>query len=166
MLWRRGGGSLESASLDMLRVIGAGRAAAGAGRSAGFSTGAGLLSTGDALRIESGGGVCSLPLSNLAAIEAVFKGRTVCCVDVDTFRVGEGIFLVGEVEGSGVVVVPRVFSHAGGFCEALLVVDWRRVAWDGVVGVSFGLRGELLGVDGRTVDGELSLMEPGLRKGD
>jgi len=29
-----------------------------------------------------------------------------------------------------------------------------------------GFRGELFGVDGRRVDGELSLMEPGLRKGD
>jgi hypothetical protein len=32
--------------------------------------------------------------------------------------------------------------------------------------VSFGFSGELLGVKGRTVDGELSRMEPGLRKGD
>lgn len=146
----------------MLRVIGAGRVAR---RSTGFSVGAGL-STGVALWIESGGGVYSLPLSNLAAIEAVLSGRTVCCVEVDTFRVGEGMFLDGEPRGSGVVAVPRVFSHDGGFCEALLVVDWRRVACEGVVGVSFGLRGELLGVEGRTVDGEPSLIEPGLRKGD
>jgi hypothetical protein len=65
-----------------------------------------------------------------------------------------------------VEVVPRVFSHEGGFCEALLVADCRRFAWDGVVGVSFGFSGELFGVDGRTVDGEPSRMEPGLRKGD
>jgi hypothetical protein len=76
------------------------------------------------------------------------------------------MFLVGELGGSGVLAVPRVFSHDGGFCEALLVVDWRRAACEGVVGVSFGLRGELFGVEGRSVDGEPSLMEPGLRKGD
>lgn len=92
-------------------------------------------------------------------MDAVFSGRTVCCVDVDTWR-------VGDAGASGAVAVPRVFSHDGGFCDALLVVDWRRFAWEGVVGVSLGLRGELFGVKGRTVDGEFSLMEPGLRKGD
>lgn len=116
--------------------------------------------------MESGGGVYSLPPSNFAAIDAVFKGRTVCCEEVDTFRAGEAMFRVGELSGSGVVAVPRVFSHDGGFCEALLVVDWRRVACEGVVGVSLGLRGELFGVEGRSVDGEPSLIEPGLRKGD
>jgi hypothetical protein len=62
--------------------------------------------------------------------------------------------------------VPLVFSHEGGFCDALLRVAGRRFACDGVVGVSFGLRGELFGVDGRTVEGEPSLMDPGRRKGD
>lgn len=108
----------------------------------------------------------SLPPSNLAASDAVLSGRTVCCVVVETCRVGDGRFLVGDVGASGAVAVPRVFSHDGGFCDALLVVGCRRVACEGVVGVSFGLRGELLGVEGRTVEGELSLMEPGLRKGD
>jgi hypothetical protein len=76
------------------------------------------------------------------------------------------MFLVGELGGSGVLALPRVFSHGGGFCDALAAVDWRRVACEGVVGVSFGLRGELFGVEGRRVEGEASLMEPGLRKGD
>ncbi len=73
---------------------------------------------------------------------------------------------IGELGASGVFVVPRVFSHDGGFCDGLPPMDRRLGAWAGDVGVSFGLRGELLGVDGRRVDGELSLMEPGLRKGD
>jgi hypothetical protein len=73
---------------------------------------------------------------------------------------------VGEIGASAGAAVPRVFSHEGGFCEALLVVGCRRVACEGVVGVSFGFNGELLGVKGRTVEGELSRMEPGLRKGD
>lgn len=34
------------------------------------------------------------------------------------------------------------------------------------MGVSLGLRGELPGVEGFTVEGELSRMEPGLRNGD
>jgi hypothetical protein len=94
----------------------------------------------------------------------------VCCVDEDTCRVGELFLggeraLVGELGGSGDLVIPRVFSHDGGFCEALLAMD-RRFACEGVVGVSLGLRGELFGVVGRRVDGELSRMEPGLRKGD
>jgi hypothetical protein len=45
-------------------------------------------------------------------------------------------------------------------------MDRRLGVCAGEVGVSFGLSGELLGVDGRRVDGELPLMEPGLRKGD
>lgn len=108
----------------------------------------------------------SRPPSKRAARDAVLKGRTVAEVDEDTLRVGEGMLRVGDVGASPVVVVPRVFSHEGGFCEALLVVDCRRFACDGVVGVSFGFSGELFGVDGRTVDGEASRMEPGLRKGD
>jgi hypothetical protein len=90
-------------------------------------------------------------------MEAVLRGRG---------REGEGMFLVGELGGSGVLAVPRVFSHEGGFCGALPAVDWRRVTCEGVVGVSFGLRGELLGVVGRSVDGEASRIEPGRRKGD
>lgn len=37
---------------------------------------------------------------------------------------GDG--LVGDVSRSGSVEVPRVFSHAGGLREALLVVACRR----------------------------------------
>lgn len=73
---------------------------------------------------------------------------------------------MGELGASGAVEEPRVFSHDGGFCDALLVVDCLNVTWDGVVGVSLGFRGELLGVEGRKVDGELSRMEPGRRNGD
>ena len=168
MLCSNGGGTFDSASLDAMRVMAAGRVA---GRSLGFSNGASLStgaisSTGADFLMDSGGGVSSLPPSNLAASDAVLSGRMVPCVDEDTFRVGEGMFRVGEVGGSAGIAVPLVLSHEGGFCDALLVVDWRRFACEGVVGVSLGLRGELLGVDGRTVDGELSLMEPGRRKGD
>jgi len=88
------------------------------------------------------------------------------CVELDTLRVGEGMFRVGDGGCSGAVAVPRVFSHDGGFCEALLAVDCRKLACEGVVGVSFGFSGELLGVEGRTVEGEPSRMEPGRRKGD
>jgi hypothetical protein len=118
-----------------------------------------------------GGGVAlSRPPSNRAASDAVLRGRTVFCDEDDTLRdvsrVGDGT-RKGEVGAkSCVLVVPRVFSHEGGFCEALLVADWRKFACEGVVGVSFGFSGELLGVEGRTVDGEASRIDPGLRKGD
>ena len=145
----------------------------GAGRVAGFSTGFSKgvnLSTGASFSAEidrsTNGGVLSLPPSKRAASDAVLNGRMVPCVELETLRVGDGMFRVGDDGGSGAVAVPRVFNHDGGFCEALLVVDCRRFACEGVVGVSFGFRGELLGVKGRTVDGELSRMEPGLRKGD
>jgi hypothetical protein len=80
--------------------------------------------------------------------------------------VGEGMLRAGDRGGSAVLA--RLLSHAGGFCEALLIVDCRRFACDGVVGVlSFGFSGELLGVKGRTVvDGEASRIDPGLRNGD
>jgi hypothetical protein len=90
----------------------------------------------------------------------------VCCEDVDTWRTGDARFRVGESGGSGVFVVPRVLSHEGWFCVALVVVDGCSVACEGVVGVSFGFSGEVFGVKGLTVAGELSRMEPGLRKGD
>jgi hypothetical protein len=69
--------------------------------------------------------------SNLEARVAALleDGRTVVLVDEDTClnRGGtslEGeICLVGELGGSGVLVVPRVLSQDGGFAEALLVVD-------------------------------------------
>lgn len=80
-----------------------------------------------------------------------------CCVDVDTCR-------VGEAGASGAVVVPRVFIHAGGFCEALVVVDCRRAVCEGVPGVGFS--GEVVGVDGRTAEGECVSGEFGRRKGD
>lgn len=66
------------------------------------------------------------PPSNLAAIDAVLRGRTVACVDDDKFRVGDGTWRVGELGGSGAVAVPRVLSQDGGLTDALLVVDWRR----------------------------------------
>jgi hypothetical protein len=156
------------------RVKGTGRA----GRETGFST-ASNFSTGASFSLDierSTGGVlvllncsgCGLsrPPSNRAASDAVLSGRVVPCVELDILRVGEGMFRVGDGGCSGAVAVPRVFSQDGGFCEALLVVDCRRLACEGVVGVSFGFSGELLGVEGRTVDGEPSRMEPGRRKGD
>jgi hypothetical protein len=82
----------------------------------------------------------------------------VCCVEVETC-------LVGDVDGAGPVAVPRVLSHAGGFCEALLVVDCRRGVCNGVLGFS----GELVGVVGFAVDGECPGELPpvvGRRKGD
>jgi hypothetical protein len=87
-------------------------------------------------------------------------------------REGEGTSLEGErrwdgeAGGSGALAVPRVFSHDGAFCEALLVAGWRRDAGDKGPAGSLGLRGEPVGVEGRAVDGEPSLMEPGRRKGD
>jgi hypothetical protein len=172
MLCRSGGGILDRASLVTARVKGAGRIAglsAGFSKGVSFSTGANF-STGASLSndaaLSTKGGVLSLPPSNRAASDAVLKGRMVFCVELETLRVGDGMFRVGEMGASVGVAVPRVFSHDGGFCEALLVVDCRNVAWEGVVGVSFGFSGELLGVEGRTVDGEASRMDPGLRKGD
>lgn len=72
----------------------------------------------------------SLPApSNLAAMDAVLRGRTVICDDEDTFRVGE-TWRAGERPrdgevGSGVPVVPRVFSHDGGFCDGFPPIDRR-----------------------------------------
>jgi hypothetical protein len=108
--------------------------------------------------------------SNLAAMDAVLNGRTVICDDEDTFRVGETWragerFRAGEV-GSGVPDSLLVFSHDGGFCDGMPPMDRRLGVCAGEVGVSFGLRGELFGVDGRRLPGELCLMEPGLLKGD
>lgn len=68
--------------------------------------------------------------------------------------------------GSPAVAVPPVFSHSGAFWEALLVVAWRRGAGDRALGVLFAFSGELVGVEGRAVDGEPCLMEPGRPKGD
>ena len=106
-------------------------------------------------------------LSNLAAMDAVLSGRTVFCEVEEAFRLGERLRR-GELGGSGVAVVPRVVSQEGGFGDAGLAAAGRRFTWDGVVGVgvSLGFKGELFGVDGRRVDGEASLIEPGLRNGD
>jgi hypothetical protein len=137
----------------------------------GFSIGFELSTGGDGFRNERGAGVSSFaPPSNFAAMDAVLRGRTVCCVEEETCRVGEMFragerALVGEEGGSGDRVIPRVFSQAGGFCDALLAME-SRLTWEGVVGVSFGFKGELFGVEGRSVDGDASLTEPGLRKGD
>jgi hypothetical protein len=133
MLCKSGAGILDRASLDPARASGAGRA--------------------------TGGGVDAGP-SNLAAIDAVLTGLAVCCVDVETWR-------VGELGGSTLVVDPRVFSHDGGCADALLVVDCRRGAGacEGV-DASLGFRGELVGVDGRTVEGECVNGELGRRKGE
>lgn len=78
---------------------------------------------------------------------------------------------VGEVGTSGVVVVPRVVSHAGGgLLEALGVVVWRRGVCKVFSGERFdgvdGLRGELVGVVARTVDGDGARGDLGRRKGD
>jgi hypothetical protein len=136
MLWRSGGGIFESASLEPVRERGAGR---------------------DAIRRGSGAAgkaLLELAPSNRAAIEAVFEGRTVCGVEVDTCR-------VGEVGRSGAVDVPRVFNHAGGLIEAL-----RRGVCESV-GVDVGFRGEVDGVDGFTVvEGECVRGGVGRRKGD
>jgi hypothetical protein len=75
-------------------------------------------------------------------------GRTVCCVDEDTFR-------VGDKGDSGVAVVPRVVSHGGG----LLAESLRAIFGNGEcvgVGVSpAGFRGELVGVATAPFNGEL-----------
>lgn len=78
---------------------------------------------------------------------------------------------VGEVGTSGVVVVPRVVSHAGGgLLEALGVVAWGRGVCDVFSGERFdgvdGLTGELVGVVARTVDGDGARGDLGRRKGD
>ena len=76
-----------------------------------------------------------------------------------------GVFgVAGEAragDGGSAGVVSRVLSHDGGFADALLVVDFRSGVCDG----EDGFRDELLGVDGRTVDGDAS-GELGRRKGD
>jgi hypothetical protein len=132
-----------------------------------FSTGANF-STGTSFSVDvdrsTNGGVLSLGPSKRAASDAVLSGRTVAVVEADELRVGEGMFRVGDEGGSAVLA--RLFSHGGGFCEAVLAVACRRLACEGVVGVSFGFSGELFGVKGRTVDGEASRIDPGRRKGD
>jgi hypothetical protein len=155
-----------------------------------FSTGRVVLS------LETRGGVGSLPPSNFAASDAVLRGRTVAFVELDVFleysgrsgrsregesssRAGDSGSLEGErssregerkcegeLGGSPAFAVPRVFSQGGAFWEALLVVGWRRGTGDRAPDVSLGLRGELVGVEGRAVEGEPPLMEPGRRKGD
>lgn len=126
------------------------------------------------MRKERGAGVSSLAVpSNMAAIDAVLRGRPVpWAVGGGALRVGE-TWRPGEAGGSGVPDRVRVCSHGGGFCDAGPVAGagaaaaaGRRFACEGVLGVSLGLRGELFGVEGRRVEGEASLMEPGRRKGD
>lgn len=102
------------------------------------------------------------PPSKRAAIEAVLEALMVCWVDVETWR-------DGDLGGSGSREAPRVLSHGGGFCEALLAVDFRSGVCRGVLpGVGFS--GLLPGVVGRAVvDGEFpgecaSVL--GRRKGD
>jgi hypothetical protein len=73
----------------------------------------------------SSGAVFKLAPSNRAAIDVVFEGRTVCCVEDEACRIGEEICRVGDAGASGAVVVPRVFSHDGGLVDALLVVACR-----------------------------------------
>lgn len=118
----------------------------------------------------SGGRASEWAWSNLAAMDAALSGRAVAWVDGETLRVGEGIgegrFLPGDAGASRAAAGARVLSHEGGFCDAWPAAEWRRLSCEGVVGVSFGLRGELVGVVGFAVDGEASRMEPGLRKGD
>ena len=78
---------------------------------------------------------------------------------------GDRNSLEGELGGSPAFAVPPVFSHGGAFCEVLPVVAWRRGPGLKVPNVSFGFSGELVGVEGRAVEGPC-LMEPGRRKGD
>ena len=94
--------------------------------------------------------------SKRAASDAVLLGRTVRSVDVETT-------LVGDVGASGAFDVPLVVSHAGGLFDALLIDGLRRGLAVGVV--SRGFNGELVGVEGRSVDGERSI-ELGRRNGD
>jgi len=70
----------------------------------------------------------------------------------------------GELGGSPTFAVPAVFSHGGAFCEGLAVA-WRSGAGDRALGV-LDFSGELVGVEGRAVDGEPWRMEPGRPKGD
>lgn len=69
----------------------------------------------------------------------------------------------GELGRSPAPVVAPVLSHGGASRDELLV---RSGAGDEAPGVSFGFSGELLGVEGRAVDGEPCLMELGRPKGD
>ena len=239
MLCSSGGGSFESASLVVWRIMG-GRAAArgvdvgrsvglggsaGLGKSAGFgvsttvgfggdmgvsmafSAGFSMVistafsTTGVVLSRETSGGVfdLSLPPSNLAASDAVLRGRAVALVELDVLRTcsgrsarsragdsncGPGDSALdgdnGSLEGdrssrdgerrcegeagtSPGLAIPPVFSHDGPVCEPVLL--WRG-AGDDPAGVSLGLSGELVGVEGRAVEGEPCLMEPGRPKGD
>ena len=220
MLWRSGGGSLERASEVVWRIIWgrAGRTAAlvgdgGAGAAAaGGDSGFERLKGGgemafpvrdEVLSRERSGGVLdrSRPPSNLAAREAVLRGRTVPMVELDELRawsgrsgrsragerswgpgdsgslegdrsslVGEALdgerCCDGELGGSAALAVPPVFSHGGAFCAALPVLVGRRATGDDAPEASFGFSGELEGVEGRAVDGEPCLMEPGRPKGD
>lgn len=113
---------------------------------------------------RSTGGELGLGPSNFAAREAVFEGSIVCCVDGETWRVGDR--RVGDVGASGAVLVPRVFSHDGGWLEALLAAAFRSGVLDGVGVDAEGFRGDEPGVAGRTVDGEGGSGEVGRRKGE
>lgn len=97
-------------------------------------------------------------------MDAVLEGRM---LEAETCRVGEGMLREGEVGESGAADVARVFSHEGGFCGGRPMDEGRRrAAGEPVSGVSLGLRGELFGVEGRSVLGDCGRMEPGRRKGD
>lgn len=118
-------------------------------------------------------------LSKRAAREAVrlVVGRTVPCVDEEILRVGEG--LVGDFGGSAAVAAPRVFSQVGGLLGSAVPVDRGRAGLVGVGVISFGfngelvgvascvaLRGEVLGVVGRRVEGECVSGVLGRRNGE
>jgi hypothetical protein len=126
-------------------------------------------------KVMPSGGVLALPPSNKAAREAVLNGRAVACVELEPLRSNEGRRAgeagwsrAGEAGRSAGATVPLVLSHEGGFGERVPAVDWRRsTGEEAVAGPSRGLRGELVGVEGRAVAGEgASRMEPGRRKGD
>lgn len=135
MLCKSGGGSFDSASLEPIRGCGGCRVT---GRSTLDSTALNLSTDADGTVVGTGttgsigpdflmnrgGGVSSLlPASNFAARDAVLKGRMVPCVDDEILCVGDAKLRVGELGISAAVEVPLVFSHDGGFCEALLFVD-------------------------------------------
>lgn len=178
----------EKASVVVWRRRGAGRAD-GLGAISAMDCSKGFFSTGFSAGFRicmgevliGGAGLDSgLRLSKRAAMEAVMLvGRTVACVDEEILRVGEGLVATGDLGGSGDVVAPRVLSHDGGLLGSAVPDGTGRPGLDGVGVVSFGfsdelvagascvaLRGEVLGVVGRRVEGECVSGVLGRRNGE
>jgi hypothetical protein len=148
MLWRSGGGILEKASLEVVRWRVMGR-----GASPGVGSGAEAVG----LEMERGAGI---------GAKGIGAGK-----ERDGGSAGGGVLVEAAPSNFAArdavldMEVPRVLSHGGGLADALLVVVLRRGVCDGV-GVSVGLRGELVGVEGRTVEGEGARGEFARRKGE